>query len=50
VKEFAFKFERDFSMLSFLCTSTTLRNVCYVENGASRLMTSTRQLFSNLKK
>ena len=50
VNEFAAKFEKDFSLVSYLSTSTIPRNVWYVDSGASRHMTSTWQLFSSLKK
>jgi hypothetical protein len=48
--EFLAKFEEDFSLVSCLSTSTIMRNAWYVDNGASRHRTSTRQLFSSMKK
>ena len=49
MNEFASKFEKDFLMVSCLFTNMVPRNARYVENGASRHMTSTQELFSNLK-
>jgi hypothetical protein len=48
MSEFASKFEKDFSMVSFLSTSMVLRNAWYVDSGASRHMTSAWELFSSL--
>jgi hypothetical protein len=48
MSEFASKFEKDFLMVSCLSTSTVPRNAWYVDNGASRHMTSARELFSSL--
>jgi hypothetical protein len=41
INEFASKFDKDFSMVSCLSTSTIMRNAWYVDSGASRHMTST---------
>lgn len=49
MNDFASKFEKDFSMASFLSSSTNSRNAWYVDSGASQNMTSARQLFSILK-
>jgi hypothetical protein len=40
MSEFASKFEKDFSMVSCLSTSTVPWNAWYVDSGASRHMTS----------
>jgi hypothetical protein len=37
--EFATKFEKDYSMISFLSTSTTMRSAWFLDSGASRHMT-----------
>jgi hypothetical protein len=37
--EFATKFEKDYSMISFLSTSTTTRSAWFLDSGASRHMT-----------
>jgi hypothetical protein len=50
MNEFVAKFEKYFLLVSFLSTSTISRNAWYVDNEVSRHMTSTRQLFSSLKK
>jgi hypothetical protein len=50
MNEFVAKFEKDFSLVSCLSTSTIPRNAWYVDNVASRNMTSSLQLFSSLKK
>jgi len=49
MKEFATNSEKDFSLVYFLSTNIVLRNVCYVENGASLHMTSSSKLFSSFK-
>jgi hypothetical protein len=49
MNEFVAKFVKDFSLVSFLTTSTISRNVWYVDSGASRHMTSTKQLCSSLR-
>jgi hypothetical protein len=46
--EFAAKFEKDFSLVSYLSTSTTTRSVWYLDNGASHHMTESWELFSSL--
>jgi hypothetical protein len=46
--EFATKFEKDFSLVSFLSTSTTMRSAWFLDNGASHHMTEARELFSSL--
>jgi hypothetical protein len=38
VNKFAAKFEKDFSLVSFLSTNTILRNVWYVDNGVDVLV------------
>jgi hypothetical protein len=48
--EFSTKFEKDVLMLSCLSTNTVPRNAWYVDNRASRHMTSAQQLFSSLTK
>ena len=48
MNEFVAKFEKDLLMVSFLSTNVIPRNVLYVDNGASRHMTSAWQLFSSL--
>ena len=50
MKKFASKFKKDFSMASCLSSSTVPKSVWYVYNGASRYMTSARELFSSLTK
>jgi hypothetical protein len=42
------KFEKDFSLVSFLSTSTTTRSAWYLDNGASHHMTEAQELFSSL--
>ena len=49
MNEFSSKFEKDFLMVCCLSTSMVLRNAWYVDNGTSRQMTSTWELFSSLK-
>jgi hypothetical protein len=46
--EFVVKFERDFSLVSFLSTNTVTRSVWYLDNGASRHMTEAWELFNSL--
>jgi hypothetical protein len=46
--EFAVKFEKDFSLVYCLSTSTSTRSVWYLDSGASRYMTEAWELFSNL--
>jgi hypothetical protein len=50
VNKFVGKFKKDLLLVSCLSTSMILRNVWHVDNGASRHMTSTQQLFFSLKK
>jgi hypothetical protein len=50
MNKFVAKFEKDFSLVSCLSASTILRNAWYVDSGASQHRTSTRQLFSSMKK
>jgi hypothetical protein len=50
MNEFFAKFENDFLLVSCLSTNTILRDVWYVNSGASQHMASSRQLFSSLKK
>jgi len=47
---FAAKFEKYFSLISFLSTNMISRNVCSVDREAYLHITSTRQLFSSLMK
>lgn len=42
------KFESDFSLVSWLSTSTTTRSAWYLDSGASRRMTKAWELFSSL--
>jgi hypothetical protein len=46
--EFATKFEKDYSLVSFLSTNTTMRSAWFLDNGASRHMTESTELFSSL--
>jgi hypothetical protein len=48
--EFASKFEKDYSMVSFLYTRTTPRSAWFLDNGAYRHMTEAREIFSSLMK
>jgi hypothetical protein len=48
--KFVAKFEKDFSLVSCISTSAIPKKAWYEDNGASRHMTSVRQLFSSLKK
>jgi hypothetical protein len=48
MNEFASKFEKYFSMVSCLSTTTTPRNAWYVNSEVSFHMTSAQQLFSSL--
>jgi hypothetical protein len=45
--EFATKFEKDYSMVSCLSTSTTMRSSWFLDSGASRHMTEAHELFSS---
>jgi hypothetical protein len=44
--EFTVKFEKDFSLVSFLSTSTTTRGAWYLENSASHHMIEAWDIFS----
>jgi hypothetical protein len=46
--EFAVNFEKDFSLVSCLSTSTTTRSVWFLDNVASLHMTEARELFNSL--
>jgi hypothetical protein len=46
--EFVAKFEKDYSLVSFLSTGTTMRSAWLLENGASRHMIEAWELFINL--
>jgi hypothetical protein len=50
MNKFTTKFEKHFSLVTCLSTNTIPRNIWYVDNGASRHMTSSQQLFSSMKK
>ena len=49
MKEFSSKFENDFSMLSFIYSNIVLKNMLYVDIGASMKVTLVHKLFSILK-
>jgi hypothetical protein len=46
--EFAVKFEKDFSLVSFLSTNTTTKNAWYLDTGAYRHMKKSWEIFSSL--
>jgi hypothetical protein len=46
--EFATKFEKDYSMIYFLSTSTIARSTWFLDNGASHHMIESRELFSSM--
>jgi hypothetical protein len=46
--EFETKFEKDYSLVSFLYTSKTTRSVWYLDSGASLHMEKERELFSSM--
>jgi hypothetical protein len=46
--EFAIHFVKDYLMISFLSTSTTIRSELFMYSGASRHMTEAWHLFSSL--
>jgi hypothetical protein len=48
MSDFASNFKKYFSLVSYLSINTILRNVWYVNSGASRHTTSTQELFSSL--
>jgi hypothetical protein len=48
--EFEMMFEKDYSLFSFLSTSTTTRSAWFLDIGASRHMTEAREIFSSLMK
>jgi hypothetical protein len=50
MNDFAAKFEKDFLLVYYLSTNMISRNAWYVDSGASRHMTSARQLYSSMKK
>jgi hypothetical protein len=46
--EFAVKFEKDYSLISFLSTSTTTWSAWFLDSGASRHMIEAHELFSSV--
>jgi hypothetical protein len=48
INEFPMKFVRDFSLVSFISTSTTSRIVWYLDSGASCYMIEAREKFSSM--
>ena len=47
--EFAVKFEKDYSPISFLFTNTTMRSVWFLDNGVSHyILTEACELFISL--
>jgi hypothetical protein len=48
VDEFVVNFEKDFSPVSFLSTSTSTKTAWYLDSGASLHMTEAWEILSNL--
>jgi hypothetical protein len=48
LNEFAAKFKEDFSLVSYLSTSTVTRSAWYLDNGASCHIREAHELFSSL--
>jgi len=48
MNKFSSRFEKDLLMVYFLSSNVVMKNVWYVDSGASRHMTSTMELFSIL--
>jgi hypothetical protein len=48
LNEFVAKFDKDFSLFSFLSTSTTTMSVWFLDNDASHHMIEALELFSSL--
>jgi hypothetical protein len=46
--EFVLKFEKEFTLVSYLSTNTVTRSAWYLESGASRHMTKAREPFNSL--